>query len=58
MIDAEAAKNTVEMDFSIIEREFEDNKHKVIDLLIDNVINVDISIPRVVRGNFEEEEQA
>ena len=58
MIDAEAAKNHVEMDFGIIQREFDDNKHKVIDLLIDNCINVDISIPRVVRGNFEEEEDA
>ena len=56
MIELEAAKTGVQTDFSEIKNEFESNKAKVIDLLIENCINVDISIPRVVRGNFDEEE--
>ena len=56
MIEAEAAKAGVATDFNILQKEFEVNSDKVIDLLIENCMNVDISIPRVVRGNFEEQE--
>ena len=56
MIEAEAAKNGVASDFGVLENEFDTNRDKVIDLLIENCLNVDISIPRVVRGNFEEQE--
>ena len=37
----------------VIEGEFERNKQAVIELLIENCMNVDISIPRVVIGKFE-----
>ena len=57
MIEAEAAKNGVASDFNVLKKEFEVNSDKVIDLLIENCMNVDISIPRVVRGNFEEQEK-
>ena len=40
-----------------LENEFEQNKDKVVDMLIENVMAVDCSIPRVVRGKFGEEEQ-
>ena len=39
-----------------LEGEFEQNKEKVVDMLIDNVMAVDCSIPRVVRGKFGEDE--
>merc|ERR1712032_825915 len=39
---------------SVIEREFEQNKDAVIELLIENCMTVDTSIPRVVRGKFDE----
>ena len=38
----------------VIEGEFERNKQTVIEMLIQNCMTVDTSIPRVVRGNFEE----
>ena len=41
-------------DMSVIEREFETNKQTVIEMLIQNCMTVDTSIPRVVRGKFEE----
>ena len=30
------------------------NKEKVIDLLMDNIMNIKMELPRVVIGNFEE----
>ena len=53
--DMEADGSTGNMD--VIEGEFTQNKQAVIELLIRNCMAVDTSIPRVVRGKFEEEEQ-
>ena len=39
-----------------IEVDYQQNKDAVIEMLIDNVIHVDLSIPRVVKGNFEDTE--
>lgn len=39
-----------------LENDFNGNKDAVIEMLIKNVMEVNIEIPRVVRGNFEEEE--
>ena len=38
-----------------LENEFEQNKDAVVDMLIENVMAVDCSIPRVVRGKFGDE---
>ena len=37
----------------VIESEFAQNKQSAIEMLINNCMNVDTSIPRVVRGKFE-----
>jgi hypothetical protein len=37
-----------------VEQQFSKNKASVIDYLFENVINVDIHIPEVVKGKFEE----
>ena len=39
-------------DMSVLEQEFEQNKEAVIEMLIQNCMTVDKSIPRVVRGDF------
>ena len=36
--------------------DYEANKDAVIEMLIGNVMNVNIEIPKVVRGDFEEAE--
>ena len=40
---------------SVLEKEFKMNNTKVVDLLIDSVLKVDMTIPRVVQGKFGEE---
>ena len=41
------------MNLEALTREFESNKDRVIDMLVDNCMKVDIDIPRVVKGDFE-----
>ena len=41
------------MNLEALSREFETNKERVIDMLVDNCMKVDIDIPRVVKGDFE-----
>ena len=36
--------------------DFKKNKDAVIEMLIGNVLNVNVEVPRVVKGNFEEDE--
>ena len=43
-------------DIAKLEAEFNSNKDQVVQMLIDNVMEVDCSIPRVVRGKFGDEE--
>ena len=38
-----------------IEKDFENNQDAVVEMLIGNVMNVNIDIPKVVKGNFEED---
>ena len=38
-----------------IEKDFENNQDDVVQMLIGNVMNVNIDIPKVVKGNFEED---
>ena len=40
---------------SVLEQEFRANNTKVVNLLIDSVLKVDMTIPRVVQGKFGEE---
>ena len=35
--------------------DYDVNKEEVIEMLIRNVMNVNIDIPKVVKGNFEDE---
>ena len=39
----------------VLENEFRANRAKVVNLLIDCVLKVDMTIPRVVQGKFGEE---
>ena len=39
----------------VLENEFKANRDKVVNLLIDSVLKVDMTIPRVVQGKFGEE---
>jgi len=42
--------------YAKLDTDFSANKDDVIEMLIKNVMNVNIEIPKVVRGNFEEAE--
>ena len=54
---AEADKNAGEEDNTAqIPADYEANKDEVISMLIGNIMNVNIDIPRVVKGNFEDED--
>ena len=55
-MDADFAKKGNLSDTSVIHREFEQNKDGVIDMLIQRCMEVDVSIPRVVRGDYEGDE--
>jgi hypothetical protein len=37
-----------------VEKEFNKNKDRVIDYLFENALQVDIIVPEVIKGNFEE----
>ena len=52
-MESEMTDETSEDQMRQIESEFESNKQSVIELLIENCMNVDTSIPRVVCGKFE-----
>ena len=47
-IEAETAREVEE-----IKKDYETNKDNVIDYLINNVMDVNLDIPKVVRGDFE-----
>ena len=36
-----------------IKKDYETNKDKVADMLLDNIMNVKLDLPKVVIGNFE-----
>ena len=42
-------------DMSAVESDYEQNKEKVVNMLIEHTLLVDVSIPRVVQGRFEEQ---
>ena len=42
------------IDLESLTAEYDQNKDAVVDMLVKNCLNVDISIPRVVMGNFDE----
>ena len=56
MIEQEHAREGDVNSMTVLNQEFEQNKLVVIDMLIENCMNVDISIPRVVRGKFGEDQ--
>ena len=51
----ETARQGTENITAQLEQEFNQNKDKVVQMLIENCITVDTSIPRVVRGRFDED---
>ena len=56
VLDAEAKnQGTDSVDMRVLENEFKANRDKVVNLLIDSVLKVDMTIPRVVQGKFGEE---
>ena len=56
VLDAESKnQGTDSVDMSVLEREFNSNRDAVVNLLIDSVLKVDMTIPRVVQGKFGEE---
>ena len=40
--------------FQAIQKDYAANKDAVVEMLIKNIMNVNIEIPRVVKGNFED----
>lgn len=50
---SEAASGERDDQMQVIEGEFHANKQTVVEMLIDNCMYVDTSIPRVVCGKFE-----
>ena len=41
--------------YAAIAADFEANQESVIEMLIGNVLNVNVEVPRVVKGNFDED---
>ena len=41
-------------DVALIREDFHNNKDKVVDMMMDAIMNVKFELPRVVIGNFEE----
>ena len=56
MMEIEVSKKVDMFKNEDVTREFERNKDHVIDMLILHCKKVDTTIPRVVRGKFEEDE--
>ena len=52
-MEADFARKGNISDTSHLHAEFEQNKDSVIDMLIQRCMEVDVSIPRVVRGDYE-----
>ncbi len=44
--------NEEELEMKRIEGDYEKNKERVVELLVSNVLNVNIEIPKVVKGAF------
>ena len=50
----EELEKTTENEIKEISQQYTENKEKVIKLLLDNIMSVDLEIPKVVIGKFEE----
>ena len=53
MGDLNELERMTEKEIQVIGEDFTRNKQKVIDFLLENVMNVSLDIPKVVRGEFE-----
>ena len=53
MLDKESEGAATGVSFEQMEKEYRANKDLVVNLLIDNCLEVDCEIPRVVKGQFE-----
>ena len=52
--DERTASASEQVSMESINKDFLKNKDYVIEMLIKNVINVNVEIPRVVKGDFDE----
>ncbi len=52
--DERSASASEQVSMESIHKDFLKNKDYVIEMLIKNVINVNVEIPRVVKGDFDE----
>ena len=57
-IEAETLGQSSAVTLEEINRDYAQNRESVIDMLVDKCMTVDKEIPRVVRGNFENMEDA
>ena len=47
-----ANQQSAGVSFEQLEAQYHENKARVVDILIENTMNVDIEIPKVVKGQF------
>jgi hypothetical protein len=52
----QSANASEQVSMESIHKDFLNNKDPVIEMLIKNVINVNVDIPRVVKGDFDEDD--
>ena len=51
--DASAGGNNEEEQARVVKADYEANKEQVIEMLLNNVMNVNIDIPKVIKGDFD-----
>ena len=52
MEDQEDIEKETEEEIKSIRKDFDSNKNQVVDFLINSVLDVNLDIPKVVRGDF------
>jgi hypothetical protein len=51
-VEQEQMTKKINMEISTIKKEFDTTKGKVIDFILESVLDVDLNIPDVVKGHF------
>lgn len=51
--DSNGGAASIEKNAAIIKKDFEANKDAVMQMLLQNVIKVNIEVPKVIKGDFE-----
>ena len=55
--DLQQYEDAAQREVTLIRSAYDKNQHKVVDLLMGSIMNVKLSLPKVVVGNFEENMQ-